>query len=155
MLNVTVWPLEHFLVASPDVLCLRHVFCRPGSRKWRSTPRGVVFFSFSFFFFGRTKNLGICEAMKDSSWRSLRVGTAFARRSDVIGLPVLLRRMQTLNWDAANVDTKSKIHSHPPQGETDILTPDIQLSHKNITLLKSETLDVESERRHLGLLRLC
>ena len=64
----------------------------------------------SLFFFGRAKNPGICEAMKDSGasskkrekkaafvgWikRSLRIGTA--QLCDVIGLQMLLRRMQTL-----------------------------------------------------------
>ena len=32
-------------------------------------------------------------------WRSLRIGTAFARRCDIIGLQMLFRRMKTLNWD--------------------------------------------------------
>ena len=57
----------------------------------------------SFFFFRRTKNLGICEATKDSSGvsskkrekRSLRFGTAFAWRCDV--------RMQHLKWDSVFV----------------------------------------------------
>ena len=60
-------------------------------------------FFLSFFFFGSTKNLGICEATKHSSsasskksekkasfvgciWRSLWIGTAFALRCDVTGL---------------------------------------------------------------------
>ena len=38
-----------------------------------------------------------------SIWRSLRTGTAFVRRCDVIGLQMLLWRMQTLNWDTATV----------------------------------------------------
>ena len=36
-----------------------------------------------------------------SIWRSPRIGTAFARRCHVIVLQMLLRRMQTLNWDTA------------------------------------------------------
>ena len=36
-----------------------------------------------------------------SIWRSLQIGTAFTRRCDVIGLQMLLWRMQTLNWDTA------------------------------------------------------
>ena len=63
----------------------------------------LPFSLFLFFFFGHAKNLGIFEATKDSSrassknrkkkaafvgciWRSLRIGTAFVRRCDVIGL---------------------------------------------------------------------
>ena len=38
-----------------------------------------------------------------SIWRSLRIGTAFVWRCDVISLQMLLRRMQTLNWDTAYV----------------------------------------------------
>ena len=72
MLNVTVSPLEHFLVVSPDVLHLCQDFCRPGPRKWRSTPHDVAIFSLSLFFFGRAKNLGICEATKDRSGASSR-----------------------------------------------------------------------------------
>ena len=56
----TVEPLELFLVASPDVLPLRHNFFRPGSRK---SP----FSLFLSLFFGRAKNLGICEATKHRS----------------------------------------------------------------------------------------
>ena len=63
----TVEPLEHFLVASPDVLPLCHDFCRSGPQKWRSTPHDVTIFSLSLFFFGHAKNLGMCEAMTDSS----------------------------------------------------------------------------------------
>ena len=36
----------------------------------QSTPRDVTIFSLSFFFFGRTKNLGICKATKDGSCAS-------------------------------------------------------------------------------------
>ena len=35
-----------------------------------------------------------------SIWRSLQIETAVARRCDVIGHLILLRRMQTLNWDS-------------------------------------------------------
>ena len=45
-------------------------FLPPGPRKWRSTPRDVAIFSLSFCFFGRAKNLGICEATKDHSGAS-------------------------------------------------------------------------------------
>ena len=104
---MTVQPLEHFLVASPDVLPLRHHFCRPGPRKWRSTPRDVAIFSLSFFFFGHAKNLGICEATKDRSGASsrnreqkepleeLQTGTDFMWCCDVIGLQILVWRMQS------------------------------------------------------------
>ena len=34
--------------------------------------RDVAIFSFSIFFFGRAKNFGICEAMKDSSGASFQ-----------------------------------------------------------------------------------
>ena len=97
-----------------------------------STPTTVMIYAMrcrhflSFYFIYRpAKNLGICEAMKDSScassknrgkkdafvsciWRSLQIGTAFARRSDIIGLQMLLRRLQTMNWDtAADWDQRS------------------------------------------------
>ena len=71
--------------------------------KWRSTPCAVAIFSLSFFFFGRSKNLGICEATKDSSrassknrekkaafvgciWRSLQIWTAFVQRCYLMSL---------------------------------------------------------------------
>ena len=104
---MTVEPLEYFLVASPDVLPLCHDFCRPGPRKWRSTPRDVAIFSLSIFFFGCAKDLGICEATKDRSYASsnnrekkehleeLQIETAFMWRRDVIGLQMLLWRIQT------------------------------------------------------------
>ena len=90
----TVEPLEHFLVASPDVLPLCHDFCRSGPQKWRSTPHDVTIFSLSLFFFGHAKNLGMCEAMTDSSSESskkkekkeLWIGTDFTQCCDVIGL---------------------------------------------------------------------
>ena len=76
----------------------------------------------SIFLVASPKNLGICEATKDSSyassnkskkkaafvgciWRSLRIGTAFAQPSNVIGLQMLLRRMQTLNGDKGSLTT--------------------------------------------------
>ena len=34
-------------------------------------------------------------------WRSLRIGTVFVQRREVIGLQMLLRIMQTLSWDRA------------------------------------------------------
>ena len=43
------------------------ILCHPGPWKWRSTSHDVAIFSPSFFFFGRAKNLGICEATKDRS----------------------------------------------------------------------------------------
>ena len=98
---MTVQPLEHFLVASPDVLPLRHHFCRPGPRKWRSTPRDVAIFSLSFFFFGWAKNLGICKTTSDRSSASsrnrekkehlgeLQSGTDFLWQCDVIGLQLI------------------------------------------------------------------
>ena len=52
---------------SRNVLLLRHDFCCPGPRKWWSTSRDVALFSLSFFSSGCAKNLGICEAAKDSS----------------------------------------------------------------------------------------
>ena len=61
-----------FLVASRRVSPSRHDFCHPGPRKWRSTPRDVAIFSLSLFFFGRAKNLGICEDTKDSSGASFK-----------------------------------------------------------------------------------
>ena len=97
-----VEPLEHFLVVSPDVLSLRYNFCRPGPRKWRSTPRDVAIFSLSFFFFGHKKNLRICEATKDRNSASsrnreqkehleeLQTGTDFTQRCDVIVLQMLV-----------------------------------------------------------------
>ena len=102
--------LEHFLVASPDVLPLRHDFCRPGPQKWQSTPRDVTIFSVSFFFFGHAKNLGICEedrsgassktGKRRSNWRSLQIGTTFTP----------CWHMQTLNWDTAAVLLTSSVH---------------------------------------------
>ena len=71
---------------------------QPPRWKWRSTPRDVAIFSLSFLFFGLAKNLGICEATKDSSGASsrnreqkehleeLQTGTDFERRCDIIGL---------------------------------------------------------------------
>ena len=80
---MTVEPLEHFLVASPDVLLLHHDFCRPGPWKWRSTPRDVAIFSLS----------SLCILQKQGK------EGAFVRCSDVIVPQMLLWRMQTLNWD--------------------------------------------------------
>ena len=45
--------------------------------------------------------------------RSLWIRTAFARRSDIIGLQMLLRRMQTLNWDTASVWVSAVSSSSP------------------------------------------
>ena len=95
-----------------DVLPLSH------NVNWWSTPRDDAIFSLSFFFFGRAKNLGICEAVKDSSGassknsekkativgcirRSLQIGTAFPRHCDLIGLQMLLWMMHTMNWDTS------------------------------------------------------
>ena len=36
-------------------------------------------------------------------WRSLRMRTAFVWRCDIIGVQMLIWRMQTVNWDTANV----------------------------------------------------
>ena len=55
----------------------------------------------------REKNAGFVDCIR----RSLRIGTAFERRSDVIGPQMLLWRMQTLNWDTAYV-TKSEAVIH-------------------------------------------
>ena len=84
--------------------CLRHDFCRPGPQKWRTTPRDVAIFSLSYFFFGRAKNLGICEATKDRSGASSRnreEKECFARCCDVTGLQMLLWRIQNLNQNPA------------------------------------------------------
>ena len=62
--------LEHFLVASPDVLPLHYDFCRPGPRNSQSAPRISPFSLSLSSFSGIAKNLGTCEAMKDSSGAS-------------------------------------------------------------------------------------
>ena len=50
-----------------------------------------------------------------SIWRSLRIGTAFVWRCDVICLEMLLWRMQTLNWDTATVNEDILLHSWSSQ----------------------------------------
>ena len=133
---MTVEPLEHFLVASPDVLPLRHDFCCPGPRVAIYATRCRHFLS--LFFFRRTKNLGIREATKDRSsassktrekkdvfvgciWRSFQIATGFAQRCDVIGLQMLLWRMQT--WTETQPESlvsadfsrrRSWTHKHTP-----------------------------------------
>ena len=115
---MTVEPLEHFLVASPDVLPLGHDFCHPGPWKWRSTPRDVAIFSLSFFFFGSAKNLGICESTKDRSGVSSRNREKkehLEEPSDWFSLHVALwcywpsnapLKDAELNWDATTENTK-------------------------------------------------
>ena len=56
LLDVTVSPLEHFLVASPDVLPLRHDFCRPDPQQWWSMPCDVTLFSFLLNFRARKES---------------------------------------------------------------------------------------------------
>ena len=51
-----------------------------------------------FLLFRARENLWLCEAMKDHS------DASFVRRCDVIGLQ-MLRRMQTLDWDTAEIST--------------------------------------------------
>ena len=41
------------------------------------------------------------KGRRRSICRSLRIGTTFTQRCDIIGLQTLVRRMQTLNWDRA------------------------------------------------------
>ena len=80
----------------------------PRPTKWRPTPRDVTILSLSFCFFGHTKNHGICEATKDRSHASSKkreIGGAFKLGQSshgVIGLHMLLRRLQTLNWATAH-----------------------------------------------------
>ena len=73
--------LEHFLVASPDVLPLRHDF----PWKWRSTPRDVAIFVLSSFtgtqrVFGylRLQRIVVVHPSKTGKrriiWRSLQIG---------------------------------------------------------------------------------
>ena len=50
--------------------CVTRCFTLTSWFLWRSNPRYVALFSLSFFFFGRAKNLGICEAAKDQSGTS-------------------------------------------------------------------------------------
>ena len=107
-----LWSLEHFLAVSQDVLPLRHDFFRPGSWKWRSTPRDVVspvsLFLSSFsgaqriFGYVRPRRIVVVRPPKRGKRRSI-CGTAFRLLCYVICLQMLLRRMQTLNWDTATV----------------------------------------------------
>ena len=63
-----------------------------------------VIFSLSFFFIGRAKNLGICEAAKESSGASSKNREKKEHLEEPLdrdSLQKLLWRMQTLNWDTA------------------------------------------------------
>ena len=93
LLNGTVQPLEHFLVASLDVLPLRHDFCRPGPQKWRSTPRAVAIFSLFSFFFGHAKILEYVRPWRVVAVRLPKTG----KRRSVCGLHL----EEPLNWGRA------------------------------------------------------
>ena len=80
--------LEHFLVWSPDVLPLRHDFCRP-------------FSLFLSSFLGTQRILGYVRPRRKVAVHPTKRRTplkgAFTGRCHIIGLQMLLRRMQTLN----------------------------------------------------------
>ena len=113
---VTVSPLEHFLVASPDVLPLCYVIsaaqvCESDDLHYAMSPFSLFLSSLSGsqIILGHVRPRRIVtvhppkRGQRRSIWRSLQIGTAFTRRCDAIGLQMQLWRMQTLNWDTATV----------------------------------------------------
>ena len=87
---------------------------RSGLNKHISSSNNELF-SLSFFFFGVQRILEYVRPRRTvavhppkrgkrrSIWRSLRIRTAFTQHCDIVGLQMVLRRMQILNWDTANV----------------------------------------------------
>ena len=97
LLNVSVCPLENFLVVSPDVLPSRHVF--------------LSYFSGAQRILGYVRPWRIVvvhppeTGRRRSIWRSLQTGTDFVQRCDVISL-------QTLNWDGFRFSGRFKNDTH-------------------------------------------